>query len=45
MMYLKSVACYMFRPPIVAIFRELFLEGCVVQNVKTVYKNKILIIK
>ena len=24
---INSVACYMFRPPVVAIFREVFLEG------------------
>ena len=30
----------MFRPPIVAIFREVFFEVCVMQNVKTncIYK-------
>ena len=30
----------MFRPPIVAIFREVFFEGYITSNVTTVYKYK-----
>ena len=40
---INCVACYMFRPPIVAIFREVFLEGCITQNVKWTYKYKMLL--
>jgi hypothetical protein len=33
----------MFRSPIVAIFREVFIEGCVTQDVKKlIYKYKTL---
>jgi hypothetical protein len=31
---IDSVACYMFRPPIVSIFREMFSEECIIKNVK-----------
>jgi hypothetical protein len=37
-----SVDCCMFRPSIVTMFREVFFEGCITQNVKTVNKYKIL---
>jgi len=33
----------MFQPPIVAIFREVFFEGRMAQNIKTIYKYKIFI--
>jgi len=33
----------MFRPPIVAIFRKVFSEEHIIQNVKTIYKYKILL--
>jgi len=32
----------MFQPPIMAIFREVFLEGYIIYNIKTIYKYKIL---
>jgi len=35
-----SVASYMFRPSIVAIFREVFFEGYIAQNVKKYTDNK-----
>jgi hypothetical protein len=34
---ISSVASYMFRPPIVAIFREVFFEGYITWNVKIIY--------
>jgi hypothetical protein len=37
----NSLACYMFQPPIVAIFRKVFFEEYITQNVKTIYKYKI----
>jgi hypothetical protein len=33
---INSVAYYMFRPPIVAIFREVFFEGYIKQNAKII---------
>jgi len=33
---MNSVSCYVFRPPIVAIFREVLFEGHVTQNVKII---------
>jgi len=35
----------MFQPPIVAIFREEFFEGYTTQNVKKIYKYKMLSFK
>jgi len=35
----------MFQPPIVAIFRDVFFEGCITQNVKTIYRYKMLSLK
>jgi hypothetical protein len=35
-----SVACYMFRPPIVPIFREVFFEGIITSNVTKVCRYK-----
>jgi len=32
----NNAACYMFRPTIVAIFREVFLEGYITWKVKPV---------
>ena len=37
---MNSVACYMFRPPIVPTFREVFFEGWITSNVTTVYRYK-----
>ena len=39
---INSVAFYMFRPPIVTFFREVFFEGCITQNIKTICKYKML---
>jgi len=33
---INSVACYMFRPHIVAIFREMFFEECVIWKIKII---------
>jgi len=33
---INSVACYMFRPSIVTIVREVFFEGYVTQNIKII---------
>jgi hypothetical protein len=33
---IKSVACYMFRPPVVAIFVEVFFEGYITKKVKII---------
>jgi hypothetical protein len=43
--FINSVAAYNFRPPIVAIFREVFFEGYITYNVKTIYKCKMLSLK
>jgi hypothetical protein len=32
----NSIAFYMFRAPIVTVFREVFFEGCVTENVKII---------
>jgi len=40
--FINSVASYMFWPHIVAIFREVFFEGYITYNVKTIYKYKML---
>jgi len=37
---MDSVACYTFRPPIVAIFRTIFFEGYITLNVKQVTNVK-----
>ena len=38
-----SVACYLFRAPIVAIFRKVFFEGCITWTSKTVHTYKMSI--
>ena len=35
----------MFRPPIVAIFREVFFEGCVTQNIEAFYTYELLSVR
>jgi len=35
----------MFRPPIVAIFREMFFQEYITKNIETVYKHKMLSFK
>jgi hypothetical protein len=42
---IHCVASYVFWSPIVAIFRDVFFEGCIAQNVKVVYKYKMLSFK
>jgi len=43
LLYYNNVSCYMFRPLIVAIFREVFLEGCVTQNKSTYLYNALVV--
>jgi hypothetical protein len=39
---INKVASYVFRPPIVAIFREMVCEGYITKNVKTIYTFEML---
>jgi hypothetical protein len=42
--YIMSIGCYMFRPPIVVIFKEMFFERCTEQFVNPVVRvNKLLL--
>ena len=37
---INSVACYMFRSPLMVIVREVYFEGYITRNVKIIYTYK-----
>ena len=39
---INSISCYMFRPPVMAIVREVFFEEYITQDVKTICRYEML---
>jgi hypothetical protein len=43
--FINNIASYVFLPPILAIFKEVFFEVYITHNVKTIYEYKMLSLK